>query len=278
MILDGHVHIARGDVNREILEGRMKTVGIQGGILLSLPPASQYANHIAEPFEERLENLFLWVGDNPDLYPFFWIDPLEKDALAQVESACKRGVKGFKIICNHFYPSDPRALEVYQAIALQNRPILFHSGILWDGQPSSNYNRPANFEALIEISGLRFALAHISWPWCDENLAVYGKIQHALANRADISAEMFIDTTPGTPPIYRNEALTKVFTIGYEIEDNVFFGTDCIANDYSSAYASQWMDRDNAIYDQLHIKSELQEKIYWKNLDRFIHGDRKYSK
>ena len=272
MILDGHIHIGKGEINKAGLEARMKTAGINGGILLSLPPATFYPNTEACSKEERLDNLFSWVGDNPDLYPFFWIDPIEEDALEQVDLACKRGIKGFKIICSRFYPGDKRALEVYKSIARENRPILFHSGILWDGQQSSTYNRPAEFEALMDISGLRFALAHISWPWCDENIAVYGKIQNAVASRPDLSVEMYIDITPGTPPIYREDALTKLFTVDYDIADNVFFGTDRSANDYSCEKTISWIEMDNKIYDKLGLEKDITDKIYWKNLKRFING------
>lgn len=76
--------------------------------------------------------------------------------------------------------------------------------------PSSQYNRPSEFEPLLEINGLKFSLAHISWPWCDELIAVYGKFLNAYAGNPDHSVEMFIDITPGTPPIYRQEVLTKL--------------------------------------------------------------------
>ena len=63
-------------------------------------------------------------------------------------------------------------MEVFRTISQADRPILFHSGILWDGKPSGPYNHPAGFESLLEVDGLRFCLAHISWPWCDELIAV----------------------------------------------------------------------------------------------------------
>ena len=122
----------------------------------------------------------------------------------------------------------------------------------------------------MEIQGLRFALAHISWPWCDENLAVYGKIQYALAHRPDLSAEMFIDMTPGTPPIYRDDALTKLFTVGYPVIDNVLFGTDCNANHYDAEMVTELMAIDNRIYKKLGMGDDLLHKIYSDNLKRFI--------
>ncbi len=149
------------------------------------------------------------------------------------------------------------------------KPILFHSGILFDGQPSANHNRPGNFEALIEVKGLRFTLAHISWPWCEECVAVFGKFQDAVWERPELNVEMFIDVTPGTPPMRRRDALYTVF--GYEqIEKNVLFGTDGRANDYHSEYAEQWIQRDREIYQSLKLSEETQNDIFSGNLKRFL--------
>ena len=48
----------------------------------------------------------------------------------------------------------------------------------------------------------------------------------------DLSVEMFIDTTLGTPVIYRNEVLTKLLTVGYDVLDNIIFGTNCNTSEY----------------------------------------------
>ena len=180
------------------------------------------------------------------------------------------GAKGFKIICGHHYPGDERAMPVLRRIAAAKRPVLFHSGILWDGKPSSRFNRPAEFEALLEVDGLKFALAHISWPWCDECVAVYGKFLNAYSRRPDLSVEMFIDLTPGTPPIYRKEALAKLLTVGYDIENNLIFGTDCCANDYNVAWTKKWHVRDRGIYHKLHVPRPAVRNIFGGNLRRFL--------
>ncbi len=272
MILDCHIHIdEEAKVNKPDLDEKMKKAGVDGGILISISPNSfapfrkrQYT------FEERLDNLFQWVGESSNLYPFFWIDPVEKDALDQVNEACDRGVAGFKVICGHHYPGDERAMIVYRAIAKKGKPILFHSGILWDGKPSAKFNRPGEFECLLEIEGLKFALAHISWPWCDENIAVYGKFLNAYTLRPDLSVEMFIDVTPGTPPIFREDALTKLFTVGYDVKNNVIFGTDCNTGDYNSEWAKEWIDRDSGIYKKLGLGSDVMNNIFSENLKRFL--------
>jgi predicted TIM-barrel fold metal-dependent hydrolase len=161
-------------------------------------------------------------------------------------------------------------MAVFGEIAERQRPILFHSGILWDGKPSSTYNRPVEFEVLLDVDGLRFALAHISWPWWHELIAVYGKFLSAARKRPDLSVEMFIDTTPGTPPIYRQRVLQDLLTVGYDVQGNIIFGTDCAANDYDLARAQGWIERDNAIFQALDIPEDVVKNIFAENLKRFL--------
>jgi predicted TIM-barrel fold metal-dependent hydrolase len=269
-ILDGHIHIFDADANPGRLAEEMAAAEISGGVLISRPPAS-FAE-IVEPWEygRRLENLLNWCdlpGNELESYPFFWLDPLEKDAGEQIEAAVKAGVSGFKIICDRYYPDDPRVLAACSQIAESDRPVLFHSGILWDGKASSKYNRPANFEDLAGIPGLRFALAHISWPWVDEHIAVYGKLESAKRSKAGDSSEMFIDTTRGTPPIYREEALTKLYTVGYKVADNVFYGTDFIAGRFGAPGTAS---EDLRILNKIGLPESQIEAYFSGNLYRFL--------
>lgn len=269
MILDGHIHIGEGTPEPQDLAERMAAVGIDGGLLISQAPASFSGTLATALPEARLDNLFAWASAGELCYPVYWIDPTETDALDQVDLALSRGVIAFKVICDHFYPGDVRALNTFRAIAEAGKPVVFHSGILWDGKPSSNYSRPGNFEALLQVKGIRFSMAHISWPWVDECIAVYGKL-NAAKRRAGAEIEMFIDTTPGTPPIYRLEALTKVYTVGYDVADNVFFGSDGRANTYNGGYARQWIDRDRGILSNLGQGQEVLDKLFARNLQRFL--------
>jgi predicted TIM-barrel fold metal-dependent hydrolase len=268
-ILDGHIHIHDGEPRPEALLQSMGAAGVEGGVLLSLrPPCFGGTPRSAK---ERLANLKAWTAPSGGrLVPFFWIDPTERDAGGQVELALEAGVRGFKVICDHFEPGDKRALPVYRKIARSRKPMLFHSGILWDGKPSSRYCRPVLFEALLDVEGLVFALAHISWPWCDELVAVYGKLLNALERGRGASSEMYVDLTPGTPPIYRRDALTRLLKTGYDIEDNLIFGTDCETGSYNAAWAQEWLDRDRGIYDGLGVSAETREKIHGRNLERFL--------
>lgn len=275
MIIDCHVHTSPTPDSKEDFLKNLDTAGVDRAVLLSYYPATYLKNistgatafDVLTP-QQALDDVMEWAAFSDRVIPFYWIDPLEEDALEQVDRAVEAGIAGFKTICFRYFPGDERPMEVWRRIAEHGKPMLFHSGILYGNTPSSNYNRPANFEALFDIPNLRFAMAHVSWPWHDECIAVYGHWRSRKRN-GTTTAEMFIDTTPGTPKIYRHEVLSKLYTIGYDIEDNIIFGTDC-HNKFSSDYAISIMETDRGIMDAIGMTEEQREKYYYKNLLRWL--------
>jgi predicted TIM-barrel fold metal-dependent hydrolase len=267
MIFDGHIHIFDGSDNQREFSRKLRLAGIDGGLLISSPPF--VFRNLGSP-SERLERLFTWCESGANLFPFYWVDPLADDALDQVGMAVERGVLGFKVICNSYYPGDERVLPIFRKIAEYQRPILFHSGVLGDLTPSAKYNRPIDFEKLLEVEGLRFCLAHMAWPWCDELIAIYGKFLNIRRRKPDFSVEMFIDTTPGTPPIYRRQALTNMLMAGYDVTQNLIFGSDCNVHDYNVEQAKEWIARDQAIFRDLDIAEDVVANIFSENLKRFL--------
>ena len=270
MILDAHIHVKEGPVEQARFLRELKACGVDGAVVTSLRPRCFKAIGNTAPPRERLAHILEWTKGQPLLFPFYYLDPTEPTAIKQVRMAAKAGVAGFKIICTHFYPGDRRAMPTYCAIAQTGKPILFHSGILWDGTNSSKYQRPGEFEAMLDVPKVKFALAHISWPWVDECVAVYGKFLSALRKRPELSCEMFIDLTPGTPRIYREDALRKIFTVGYNVADNVLFGTDGTSVWYPPDWAPYWIKRDNEIYDSIGLAKDVREKVFGRNLKRFL--------
>ena len=66
-----------------------------------------------------------------------------------------------------------RQLEVYRWIAEQHMPLMFHSGILYDGiNASGKYNRPCEFEPLYLWLVCVFPVAHVHGPGLVECIAV----------------------------------------------------------------------------------------------------------
>lgn len=273
MVLDGHIHVQSTQAQKAPFLAKLSQAGVDGGVVLSAPPSNFQAQ--CEPYVQRLDHVVDLCRGEEHLYPFFFLNPVEETALEQVDRAVAAGIAGFKIICTSFYPSDPRCVETYRHIAAYGKPVLFHSGILWNGlQASGNYNKPTEFEVLLTIPGLRFALAHISWPWCDECVAVYGKFDHATRHLGHTGqgTEMFLDSTPGTPKIYREDALKKVLFSGYQAVGNLYFGTDNAVEDYDVAWAKDWMATDREIYQGFGLSPAEVQGIFADNLLRFVEG------
>ncbi|MGI5893704.1 MAG: amidohydrolase family protein [Candidatus Merdivicinus sp.] len=272
MVLDCHIHMEDKMDPPQVFAQKLNQAGVDGGIVFSNYPAS-FFNGKAEKgnAQQRLQQVLDFTKNMPLCFPFFFIDPMEDDALDQVDQAVASGIAGFKAICCHHYPQDDRAMKVWERIASYKKPLLLHSGILYNNSPSAEYNRPANFEHLFYIDGLRFAMAHISWPWVDELIAVFGK-WHSLHRNKDshMTAELFVDMTPGTPPIYREEALTKLLTVGYALlPERLMFGTDSCSV-YASESSAWKVERDRAIYQRLGISEPIQNAIFADNLKHFV--------
>lgn len=277
MRLDSHIHICLSSgaeykgfskQDQSAFLAKLKQGGIDGGIVLSVDPLS-FKNWSPE---KRINDILTACDGVDTLFPFYWINPLESDALAQIDFAVAAGIKGFKIICSNFLPSDTACMDVLSKIAQVGKPVLFHSGILWDGMPSANNNRPGNFEALLDIPKLKFALAHVSWPWCDECIAVYGKFNNAYHYNSNVSCEMFVDVTPGTPRKWREEVFRHLFYSEYEFRYNLMFGTDSEATNYNTSWATEWQLRDDELYRKF-VEANIDDwldHVYNKNLLRFI--------
>lgn len=266
---DIHIHAENTPADPKHLIENMKKAGMSYGCVFSNWPY-EADNRIGTSFDERLSEVLSWTkGYEDTLFPVMWIHPYEENILENIQKAVDSGICAFKIICTDFYVYEDKSIEVLKKIAKLNKPVFFHSGILWDGKVSSNYNRPLNWEALLEIEGLRFSMGHCSWPWIDECIAMYGKFLNSL-NMSDKCAEMFFDMTPGTPEIYRRELLEKLFTIGYDVEHNIMFGCDCSAHNYNSKWVSGWLETDKRIMDDLGVCKRVRENLYYNNLMRFL--------
>jgi hypothetical protein len=111
-------------------------------------------------------------------------------------------------------------------------------------------------------------MGHCSWPWIDDCIAMYGKFRFARFTKN--TAEMFFDTTPGTPFIYREELFTKLFRIGYDVGRNVFFGTDGSAHAYNTQWTEECLRTDCALMDKMGISYADRNGMFYRNLLRFL--------
>lgn len=271
---DSHIHIMHGDPDPEAFYSSLREAGLRGAAVFSRPPRKTSKSQPDPlPPEKTVDQLIEWCSAAPTLYPFYYINPADPAAIDNAVMAAEKGVYGFKIIHNDGLPCQPAFIPLYRKIAELGRPITFHTGILWDGLVSSDFFRPANWEGMLNVPKIRFATCHISWPWVDECIAVYGKLLNAITrNGWETVPEMFIDITPGTPKIYRREALAKLHTVGYDVFDHIMFGTDCRVKPYNVGWSKDWQATDDAIYAELGLEAKVIDSCYRTALQRYLFG------
>jgi len=271
--VDCHVHLEGREKVDEILKA-MDSAGIDVIFAFSAYPGRiigygsyvEYDLHKQREVAEHVANLQKEAPDR--IVGFLWLEPLLEKAVEVLEWAVtKLELRGVKMIPNHWYPYDEKLLKVYEKIEELNVPIIFHSGILWGFGDSSRFCRPANYEILLKFPKIRFALAHIGWPWVDECIATWGhfRVEAQRAGRRDI--QMYIDATPGTPPLYRKEALQKVFAYG--AEDYVIFGSDSHIGNLVEA--RKIIERDiTLLRDHIGLPETSIRKYLGENALRFV--------
>lgn len=257
---DGHVHLEANYNDYSQLKEMWNSLGIEGGLFISEGPGM--------PYKERIERVLKWKEQVKNSYAFFWIDPTEPDCEIQVEYAKSAGIDGIKAICDSYSPKDERAMKVWLQAASLNLPVLFHTGILI-GPACSEYCRPLYYEELFKIPNFRFCLAHISWPWIDECIALCAKWRNCQL-LGKTTSEFFIDTTPGTPANVREESLGRLYHSGFKMEENIIFGTDLRTN-YKKDKVLKYRELDMQFFDENNMQT-FADYYFYKNLDRFIQG------
>ncbi len=267
-IIDMHIHAWGTKPDPDQLIRNMEEAGVWGGCVMSSQPLESNPR-IGLSFEDRIKEVLAWQKGYEDrIFPIIWIHPKEEELAEKIKDAVKRGICGFKMICKDFDVYEEACMDIFRTIAELNVPVFFHSGILWDGTDSSKHNRPVHWEALSKIPGLRFSLGHCSWPWIDECFAVYGQFLNAQSHGNP--SEMFFDTTPGTPLIYRRDLLYKLFVGGYDTGHNVMFGSDCFAYDYKPQWTGKWLKTDGELMREFGVSREIFENYYYHNVMRFL--------
>lgn len=244
-----HMHAGRKDAP-EVFKAKTVEAGVRGGAVFSMHPEG----YRVEPDEDqrwqhRAEFIMEYCSQAPGFRPLFWIDPTDADAVEQVYKTAEMGISGYKVICNHFFPEEGK--KAYQAMAEVGLPLMFHSGVLYNRQPSSDFNRPMSYEFLMDVKGLKFSMAHISWPWSAELVALFGKLNYLDECAPEGRSKMYFDITPGTPPIFRREALRWIYMCGFRVKNRVLWGSDCEANNYDPNYAAYWGKLDKEIFAEI---------------------------
>ena len=197
---------------------------------------------------------------SPDvLIPFASIDPARGAAgvAAARRLVTEHGVRGFKFhpSVQEFYPNDRAAYPLYAAIEELGVPALFHTGQtgIGAGLPGGGgvrlkYSNPMFLDDVAaDFPGMPLILAHPSFPWQEEALAVALHKQQVYIDLSGWSPKYF-------PPILVQYANTL-------LADKVLFGSD-----FPLLTPDRWL----ADFARLDIKPEVREKILKLNASRLL--------
>src|SRR5690349_9687153 len=192
------------------------------------------------------------------LIPFASVDPHRPNAAEEVERLVRdHGVRGFKFHPNiqAFSPDDRAFYPIYEAIQAAGVPALFHTGHsgIGTGLPGGGgirlrYSNPMLVDDVaVDFPQLTIVLAHPSFPWQDEALAV-----------ATHKPYVYIDLSGWSPKYFPPQLVRYANTL---LRDKVLFGSD-----YPVLTPDRWL----ADFDQLDIKPEVRPRILKDNAARLL--------
>ena len=226
-IWDCHCHLQGDETGAYVLE-QMDAAGVERVNLFSRYPGRGRSE--SEPVtqaevREVIDHVASVQSVDPArIYGLVFANPRAEGVIEEVERGITDlGLRGVKMIPDHWSPCDDLVMPIYAKMEELGRPIQFHSGILYGFGDSSRFCRPVLYEALVNFPGLRFSLAHIGWPWVDECIAVFGRFRAAVGYDTGAS-QMWIDTCRGTPDAWREEALRKA--VPFCGVERLMFGVD----------------------------------------------------
>ncbi|MFH0965782.1 MAG: amidohydrolase family protein [Planctomycetota bacterium] len=293
-IFDAHVHM-QGDETPEEIKRWLDASGVERVGLISEDPCEAPAKdkgkgegllrpRVSTPAEQRrrVEHLGGIAKALPDrVAGLAWVEPTTKGVVELVEEARERyGIAGIKLIPNGWYPCEERFFALYEKARDLSMPILFHTGILWSWGDTSRFCRSVYLEALMQFTGLRFAMAHVAWPWTDECIATAQKFQVMNKVAGHREGQAVVDLTPGTPEIYREDVLRKV--VSETDKKLIIWGTDFYTARSDPAtwgkegeaggpvrYPHERVRRDAAILESAGLEREAVEDVFYGNARRF---------
>jgi predicted TIM-barrel fold metal-dependent hydrolase len=197
---------------------------------------------------------------HPDvLIPFASIDPAKGRAGARRARRLveEHGVRGFKFhpSVQAFYPNDRAAYVLYEAIEEAGAIAVFHTGQtgIGAGAPGGGgirlkYANPMFVDDVAaDFPDLPIILAHPSFPWQDEALAV-----------ATHKPRVHIDLSGWSPKYFPPQLVQYANTL---LKDKVLFGTD-----YPLLTPDRWL----ADFAKLPVKDEVRPLILKENAARLL--------
>jgi predicted TIM-barrel fold metal-dependent hydrolase len=197
------------------------------------------------------------------LIPFGSVDPWRgEEAVGQARTLIEQyGVRGFKFhpSIQAFHPNDPTFYPLYEVLAEHGAIALFHSGqtgigagVRGGGGIRLKYANPlALDDVAADFPDLPIIIAHPSFPWQDEALAV-----------ATHKPLVHIDLSGWSPKYFPPQLVRYANTL---LKDKVLFGSD-----FPVITPDRWL-RD---FEALDIKPEVRPMILKDNAVRLFGLDK----
>jgi predicted TIM-barrel fold metal-dependent hydrolase len=196
---------------------------------------------------------------NDCLIPFASVDPHKgkmgvREAIKMIE---EYGVRGFKFhpTAQGFYPNDRMAYPLYEVIQDAGLVALFHTGQtgVGAGAPGGfglrlKYSNPMYIDDVAaDFPNLKIVMAHPSFPWQEEALAV-----------ATHKPTVYIDLSGWSPKYFPPILVRYANSI---LKERILFGSD-----YPVITPDRWI----ADFDKLDIKPEVRPLIMKENAIRLL--------
>jgi predicted TIM-barrel fold metal-dependent hydrolase len=253
-IVDCHVH-SRGPVDAAATVKAMDANGVDRLLVLS----ANERTSLAKTRQNLQATAALCRASGGRIDGLAWITPTIEGSVGLAEVALtEMGFVGIKIIPDHFFVYEERLAPFWKRLDELSASVLFHSGILYGFEDGSRFCKPMYLETMMHYPKIRFAMAHISWPWCEECLAVMGHMRHVHKSQPGHPYQSYIDTTPGTPRHIRKQALANA--IDFCGVERMLFGTDdSLPSDLS--FQKRILEMDLGLYAELGLSPSQQQQI-----------------
>jgi predicted TIM-barrel fold metal-dependent hydrolase len=197
--------------------------------------------------------------NNPDvMIPFASVDPHKgKLAVREARQLIEAGARGFKFHPNTqaFWPNDRAWYPLYKVIAEAGLIALFHSGTtgIGAGMPGGGgvrlkYSNPMCVDDVAaDFPELDIILAHPSFPWQDEALAI-----------AVHKPNVYIDLSGWSPKYFPENLIRYTNT---QLRHKMLFGSD-----YPLITPDRWLSD----FEKLEIRDEVRPLVLKENAARLF--------
>jgi len=278
--IDVHTHVLRSVRNAEADTGTAGGASSLASVFGDMPELT--VPELADYYRERAMAAVVFTVDSPVrsgreprvsneeiaelaaensdvLIPFASIDPGR--GAAGVEMAKRliadHKVRGFKFHPSEqaFYPNDRSAYPLYDVIAEAGIPALFHSGQTGVGAGQRGgggirlkYSNPLHLDDVaVDFPDMPIIIAHPSFPWQDEALAVAGH-----------KPQVYIDLSGWSPKYFPDNLVAQINSL---LKHKVLFGSD-----FPAITPDRWL-RD---FEKLPIKDEVRPLVLRDNAIRLF--------